>query len=87
MAVRGFIIASFLKQGFPGDSDYKESACNSGDLGSILGSRRSHGEGDGNQATPIFLSGESHGQRSPAGYGPWGHKELDMIEQLTLFLK
>ena len=24
------------------------------------------------QPTPIFLPGESHGQRSPAGYGPWG---------------
>ena len=32
------------------------------------------------QPTPVFLSGESHGQRSPAGYGPWGHKELDMTE-------
>ena len=27
------------------------------------------------QPTPVFLPGESHGQRSPAGYGPWGHKE------------
>src|SRR5574341_464288 len=25
-----------------------------------------------------------HGQRSLAVYGPWGHKELDMTEQLTL---
>jgi len=33
--------------GFPGGSDGKESACNSGDLGSILGLRRS-GEGNGN---------------------------------------
>ena len=24
-----------------------------------------------------FLPGESHGQRSLVGYGPWGHKELD----------
>ena len=30
--------------------------------------------------TPVFLSGESHGQRSPAGYNPWGHTELDTIE-------
>ena len=28
----------------------------------------------------IFLPGESHGQRCLAGYGPWGHKELDMTE-------
>ena len=26
-----------------------------------------------------ILAGESHGQRSPAGYSPWGQKELDTI--------
>ena len=30
------------------------------------------------QTTPVFLSGESHTQRSLAGYSPWGCKELDM---------
>ena len=30
--------------------------------------------------TPVFLSGESHGQRSLAGYSLWGHKESDMTE-------
>ena len=34
--------------GFPGGSDGKEPACNSGDLGSIPGLGRSHGEGNGN---------------------------------------
>ena len=34
--------------------------------------------------TPIFLPGESHGQRSLAGYSPWGRKESDMTERLTL---
>ena len=29
---------------------------------------------------PIFLPGESLGQRSLAGYSPYGHKELDMTE-------
>ena len=29
---------------------------------------------------PIFLLGKSHGQRSLAGYTPWGHKELDTTE-------
>ena len=29
---------------------------------------------------PIFLPGESHGQRSLAGQSPWGHKELDTTE-------
>ena len=32
------------------------------------------------QPTPVFLPGESHGQRSPAGYSPWSHKELDTTE-------
>ena len=35
------------------------------------------------QPTPVFLPGESHGQRSLAGYSPWGHKESDPTEQLT----
>ena len=34
--------------GFPGGSDGKESACNAGDPGSIPGSGRSLGEGNGN---------------------------------------
>ena len=29
------------------------------------------------QPTPVFLPGESHGQRSLAGYSPWDHKESD----------
>ena len=39
--------------------------------------------------TPVFLSGESHGQRSLVGCSPWGDKVSDMTEQLTLscFLK
>ena len=28
----------------------------------------------------VFLPGESHGQRSLAGYSPWGHKESDTTE-------
>ena len=31
----------------------------------------------------ILLSGEFHGQRSLAGYSPWGRKELDMTERLN----
>ena len=33
--------------------------------------------------TPVFLSGESHGQGSLAGYSPRGHEESDMTEQLS----
>ena len=39
------------------------------------------------QPTPVFSSGKSHGQRSLAGYGPWGCKELDKTERLTLSLQ
>ena len=31
----------------------------------------------------VFLIGEFHELRSLVGYSPWGHKELDMTEQLT----
>ena len=34
--------------------------------------------------TPVFLSGEFHGLRSLAGYSPWGHRELNTTEGLTL---
>ena len=34
-------------------------------------------------STPVFLPREVHRQKSPAGCSPWGHKELDMPEQLT----
>ena len=36
------------------------------------------------QPTPVFLPGEFHGQRSLAGYSPWGHKESDTTEWLRL---
>ena len=32
------------------------------------------------QPTPVFMPGKSYGQRSLAGYSPWGHKESDMAE-------
>ena len=35
------------------------------------------------QPTPVFLPGESHGQRSLAGYSPWSHKGSDVTERLT----
>ena len=33
--------------------------------------------------TPVFLPGESHGQRDLVGCGLWGCKELDRTKQLT----
>ena len=38
------------------------------------------------QPTPVFLPGEFHGQRSLAGYSPWGDKELNTAEWLSLSL-
>ena len=36
--------------------------------------------------TPVFLPEEFQGKRRLAGYSPWGRKESDMTEQLTLSL-
>ena len=38
------------------------------------------------EPTPVFLPGKSHGQRSLAGYSPWGCKELDTTEEYSFIL-
>ena len=76
-------LRSFFKDMFP-VADGEKSACNAGDPSSIPGEGRSSGEGNG-KPTPVFLPGESPGQRSLAGYSPWGCKELDMTEWLNTF--
>ena len=38
----------------------------------------------GMATTPVFLPGEFHGQRSLAGYGPWGRQESDTTGRRTL---
>ena len=70
-------------QGFPGGSDDKESACSAGDQGSIPGSGRSPGEGNGN---PLQYSCLENPMDRGAwwGYSPWGCKESHMTEWLTL---
>ena len=68
--------------GFPGDSDGKESICNAGDLCSIPGLGGSPGGGHDNPLQYSFLE-NPHGQRSLAGYSPWGHKESDTTERLS----
>ena len=35
------------------------------------------------QLIPVFLPGESHGQRSLVGYSPWACKELDIAELIS----
>ena len=78
--VYSFALQKTLKQGFPGDSVIK-NLCNAGaagDMGSISWSGRSPGRGHGNPLQYSCLG--NHGQRSLAGYSPWGCKELDMTE-------
>ena len=58
--------------GFPGGTSGKEPACqyrNMRDVGSIPGWGRRTGGGHGNH--PVFLPGESHGQRSLASCSSW----------------
>ena len=73
-----FYLSKALYKGFPGSPEGQESA-----LGLIPGSGGSPREW---LPTPAFLPGDFHGQRSLAGYGPWGRKESDKTEQLTLSL-
>ena len=55
-------------------------ACNAGDLGSITGSGRSPGEGNGN---PLQYSCLENSLKEPGGiYSPWNCRELNMTEQL-----
>ena len=49
---------------FPGGLDSKESACNAGDVGSVPGSERSPGEGNGNPSQSSCLG-------NPTERGAW----------------
>ena len=80
-----YLISLLVEQGFPSCARGKEPAfqwrrCRRPRfdpwIGKILWRREW-------QPTPIFLPGKSHGQRSLAGYSPWGCKESDTIGQLT----
>ena len=75
----------YMYMGFPGGSDGKESACNAGDLGLIPGLGRFPGGGHGSPLQYSCLE-NPHGQRSLAGYSPWGGKELDTVEQLSTYV-
>ena len=70
-----------LDSGFSGGSVIKNPPANSRDPSLIPGSGKFPGGGHGNPLQ--FLPGKSHGQRSLAGYGPWGGKEWDTTEQLN----
>ena len=68
-------------EGFPGNSNGKESACNAGDLGSIPGLGRSPGEGNDN---PLQYSDlENSVDRGAWGATVHGAAESDTTEQLS----
>ena len=72
---------SRVTEGFPGGSVVKTLPVNAGDMRDAT---RSLGQEDpleeGLAATPVFLPGEFHGQRSLVGYSPWGRKEVDRLK-------
>ena len=61
----------------------KESACHCRRCGFSLWVRKIPWRTEW-QSTPVFLPGKFNGQRSLVGYNPWGHKKLDMTEQLSM---
>ena len=60
--------------------DGEEPACNAGDAGLIPSQEDQRRDW---LPTPVFLPGESHGQRDLLGYNPWCCKKLDTTERLT----
>ena len=62
--------------GFPRSSDGKESACSAGDLGSIPGSGRSPGEGNGK---PFQYSCLEH----PVDRGAWQATAHEVVKSQT----
>ena len=64
-----------LTSGFPGGSDSKEPACDTGDLDSILGSGRSLQKEMATHSS--ILVWEIPWTEEPGGYSPWGCKESD----------
>jgi len=69
--------------GFSGCSDSKESACSERDVGSISGSERSPGEGNGYHSSVLGL--ENSMDRGTWGTTVHGVAELDTTEQLSVF--
>ena len=69
-----------LSGGFPHSSVSKESACNAGDLGSILGLGRSPGEGNGNVLQYSCLENPMRGAWQATIYGV---TELDTTERVS----
>ena len=70
---------------FPGGSVVKNLPANAENAGLTTESGRFPGEGEW-LPTPVFLPGKSHGQRSLAGYSPWGHRRVrhDLVTKQQL---
>ena len=68
----------YLETGFPGGSAGKESACNAGDPGFDPGVGKIPWRWE-RPPTPVFWPGESREL-----YSPWGRKESDTTERLSL---
>ena len=82
-----FPIVSILRHsstpGFPCGASDQESTCNAGKRCGFDPWTRKIPWRRAWQPTPVFMPGESHGQRSLVGYGLWGCKESDTNKQLT----
>ena len=72
--------------GFPDSSEGKYIACNARDLSSIPGWGRSPEGGNGNPLQYSCLENPMDGGAWQATHSPWGCKELDTTEQLTLLM-
>ena len=70
-------IYTYTYEGLPHGSAVKNPLANAGDVGSVSGSGRSIGEGNGNPLKYSCL-GNSMDRKSLVGYSPWGCKESDM---------
>ena len=70
------ILCKMLRYGFPGGSDGKESACNTGDLGSIPGLNHKIPWRRAWPPTPVFLPGESPWTEEPGGLQSMGSKRV-----------
>ena len=71
--------------GFPGGASGKESSCNTGVPSLIPPLGRSPGEGNGNPLQYSCLENPMD-RGAWRAYSPWGVKESDTTEQLTLSL-
>ena len=60
-----------------------KNACNAEVIGPIPESGRSPGEGNGNPLQCSCLE-NPYGQRVLVGHSPWGRKDLDTAERLTV---